>query len=126
MAATVAAMTALQRGAVSDAAASAREALEAQDTIWLTTIALAFLLAALVERGEASTARRELAARGLDGELPPIWPANVLLHYRARVHAALRDLDAAAADLRQNGELTAAWRVEEPGMMPWRSPLALL
>ena len=70
MAATIAAMTAYQRGAISDAAASAREALEAQDTIWLTTIALAFLLAALVERGEASTARHELAARGLDAELP--------------------------------------------------------
>jgi DNA-binding CsgD family transcriptional regulator len=126
MAATIAAMAAYQRGAVSDAAAFAREALEDQDTIWLTTIAFAFLLAALVERGEASTARRELAARGLDGELPPTWPANVLLHHRARVHVALRDLDAAAADLRQNGELTAAWRVEEAGMMPWRSQLALL
>jgi DNA-binding CsgD family transcriptional regulator len=126
MAATIAAMTAYQRGAISDAAASAREALEAQDAIWLTTIALAFLLAALVERGEASTARQELAARGLDHELPPIWPANVLLHYRARIHVALGDLDAAIDDLRRNGELTAAWRVEDAGMMPWRSQLALV
>ena len=126
MAATIAAMTAYQRGAISDAAASAREALEAQDTMWLTTIALAFLLAALVERGEALTARRELAARGLDDELPPNWPANVLLHHRARVHAALGDHAAAMADLRRNGELTAAWRVEDAGMMPWRSQLALM
>jgi len=53
------------------------------------------------------------------------WSSAVLLLHRARVAAALGDLDRAIADLRQGGELAQLWGVENPAMMPWRSQLAV-
>ena len=123
--ATAAALAAAQRGLVSEAASFADHALAAEGASWIAIVALSSLLLSLVERNEPEAARDLLVARGLDGALPKAWPANVLLHHRARVLAALGETDRAIADLRLNAQLTAAWGFENPAMMPWRSQLAL-
>ncbi len=122
---TVAAVAAAQRGAVADALALASEAVRSGGETWIGVVGFAHLLSALVERDDAAGAWRSVVDRGVDGPLPEAWSSAVLLHHRARVAAALGDLDSAIADLRQSGELAAVWGVENPAMMPWRSQLAV-
>jgi hypothetical protein len=52
-------------GAVSESAAWARQALDASGSLWVSPIAVAVLVLALIERGEGA------AAYGLDGDLGP-------------------------------------------------------
>lgn len=58
-------------GAVSESAAWARQALDASGSLWVSPIAVAVLVLALIERGEGAAAHAELAAYGLDGDLGP-------------------------------------------------------
>ena len=122
---TVASIAAAQRGAVADASALAAEAVRSGGDTWIGVVGFAHLLSALVERDDAAGAWRSVVDRGVDGPLPHAWSSAVLLHHRARVAAALGDLDRAIADLRQSGELATVWGVENPAMMPWRSQLAV-
>jgi DNA-binding CsgD family transcriptional regulator len=122
---TVASIAAAQRGAIADAAALASEAVRSAGETWIGVVGFAHLLSALVERDDAAGAWRSVVDRGVDGPLPEAWSSAVLLHHRARVAAALGDLDSAIADLRRSGELATAWGVENPAMMPWRSQLAV-
>ena len=122
---TVASVAAAQRGAIADAAALASEAVRTAGETWIGVVGFAHLLSARVERDDATGAWRSIVDRGVDGPLPEAWSSAVLLHHRARVAAALGDLDSAIADLRHSGELATVWGVENPAMMPWRSQLAV-
>ena len=112
---TVASIAAAQRGAVADAAALAAEAVRTAGETWIGVVGFAHLLSALVERDDAAGAWRSVVEQGVDGPLPGAWSSAVLLHHRARVAAALGDLDRAIADLRQSGELATGLGRRESG-----------
>jgi hypothetical protein len=76
----------------------------------------AFLVEALIERGEIELTRAELAERGLDGELPLLWATTPLLLAHGRLHAAAGDHRAAVEDLLATGERADAWGVLNPAM----------
>ena len=122
---TVETLTCLYRGAVSDALASAWGAVSAGAEIRLAPISVAFLVEALVERGDLDTARAELARRGLEGELPYAWATTPLLLARGRLLAAAGDHHAAITDLMESGRRAEAWAVRNPAMHPWRSSAAI-
>lgn len=124
-ASTCDALSALYRGAVSEAIASARGSITPGSEIRLAPIAVAFLIEALIERGEIALARSELAERQLDGTLPETWATTPLLLARGRLHAASGDHPEAARDLLATGERAEAWGVRNPAMIPWRSSAAV-
>jgi DNA-binding CsgD family transcriptional regulator/mono/diheme cytochrome c family protein len=122
--ATTASLACLYRGAVSEAVAHAWSAANPGVEIWLSPVSVAFLVEALIERGDLDAARQELAARGLDAELPLAWATTPVLFARGRLHAAAGDHAAAIADLTLTGTRAEAWGVRNPAMQPWRSSLA--
>ena len=124
-ASTCAALTALHLGWISEALASARGAIPPGTDVALTPITIAFLIEALIERGDAAGACEELSEHGLDGELPLIWPTTPLLLARGRLRAASGDHARAIEDLLATGERVAAWGVDNPAMTPWRSRAAI-
>ncbi|MGH2867728.1 MAG: helix-turn-helix transcriptional regulator [Solirubrobacteraceae bacterium] len=124
MAATCASLTALYRGSIGEAIASARGAMTPGSEIRLAPVTLGFLVEALIERGEIELALSEIADRGLDGDLARAWATTPLLLARGRLHAAAGDHRRAITDLRATGERADAWGVRNPAMMPWRSSLA--
>ena len=121
VAASFASLIALHAGAVSEAAARARQALDASGRIWAAPIAVALLVQSLIERGELAEARTELAGRELLGDLPPTWPANRLRYARGCLSAASGDHRGAVTDLLAAGELAQRWGIRNPAMMNWRS-----
>lgn len=122
---TCASLAALYRGSVGEAIAHARGAAAGDAEIRLAPITVAFLVEALIERGEVDLASRELSERGLDGELPLAWATTPLLLARGRLHAAAGNHRAAVRDLLATGQRCAAWQVANPAMVPWRSSAAL-
>jgi DNA-binding CsgD family transcriptional regulator/tetratricopeptide (TPR) repeat protein len=118
---------ALRRGAIADAEEDARTALDVMGpAAWGPSIALpvAFLVDALLERGESDEAWAALEAHDLLDELPDSWRANLLLGSRARLRAVRGDTRGAIADLRATGERHQAWGIRNPAVVPWRSQLA--
>ncbi len=91
----------------------------------LAPITLAFLIEALIERGDTAAAWDELRKQGHDGELSLIWPTTPLLLARGRLRAATGDHAAAVEDLVATGKRTAAWDLANPAMTPWRSSAAV-
>jgi DNA-binding NarL/FixJ family response regulator len=122
---TCASLAALYRGSVGEAVAHARGAVAGDAEVRLAPITVAFLVEALIERGELGLASRELAERGLDGELPLAWATTPLLLARGRLHAAAGDHRAAVRDLLATGQRCSAWQVANPAMVPWRSSAAV-
>jgi hypothetical protein len=125
VAASFASFVALHAGAVSESAAWARQALDASGSLWVSPIAVAVLVLALIERGDSAAAHRELAAYGLAGDLGRTWPANRVRYARGCLHAADGDHRRAADDLLAAGDLAERWRMRNPALMPWRSAAAL-
>ena len=123
--ASAGALMTLWAGAVDEAVAYARESLSHVGEGWLPVITTPFLVDALCERDDVAAARAELAARGLDGELPPGWPSTVVRFMRGRLHAAAGDHRLAVADLTAAGAAAEAWGVRNPATMPWRSSAAV-
>ena len=122
---TCASLAALYRGSVGEAIAHARGAAAGDAEIRLAPITVAFLIEALIERGELDLASKELSERGLDRELPLTWATTPLLLARGRLHAAAGDHRAAIRDLLETGQRCASWQVVNPAMVPWRSNAAL-
>ncbi len=125
MAASVASLIALYGGAVSEAVSFGQQAAPGHADAWISSIATAFLVHALIERGAVDAAGAELAARGLAGELAPTWPCNVVRHARGCLRAAAGDHQAAVDDLLAAGQLAERWGIRNPAMMAWRSGAAL-
>ncbi len=120
-----AALTALQQGLISQALASARGATTPGTDLAFTPITAAFLIEALIERGDTAGACEVLAQHSLDGELPLIWPTTPLLLARGRLRAASGDHARAVEDLFATSERLTAWGVHNPAMTPWRSSAAI-
>jgi ATP/maltotriose-dependent transcriptional regulator MalT len=105
--------------------ANARGAVAGNAEIRLAPVTVAFLVEALIERGDLETARQELAERDFDRELPLAWATTPVLLARGRLHAAAGDHAAAVEDLLATGERCASWNVVNPAMVPWRSSAAM-
>lgn len=122
---TCAALAALHLGWISEVLASARGAMIPGTELQLAPVTLAFLIEALIERGETDAAREQLTGLGLDGELELVWPTTPLLLARGRLRAAAGDHSGAIEDLLATGERVAAWGLNNPAMTPWRSSVAV-
>ena len=120
-----ASLLALYGGQVSEAVAFGQQGIAGTPNIWISTITSSFTVRALVERAELENARSLLAALGLDGDLIPTWPHNLVRHARGCLHAAAGDHAAAADDLLKAGELAQEWGIPNPAILPWRSAAAL-
>ena len=123
LAATAASLIALYDGEVGQALAYGQQAMTGGG--WISMMATAFMIPALIERDAIDEARALLAAVNLDGPLGPTWPYNVARHARGCLHAAAGDHAAAVKDLLEAGELAELWGVRNPTLMPWRSDAAL-
>jgi DNA-binding CsgD family transcriptional regulator len=123
LAATVASLTALYDGEVGQALAYGQQAMTGGN--WISVMATAFMIPALIDRGAVDEARALLAAGNLTGPLGPTWPYNVVRHARGCLYAAAGDHASAARELLEAGELAELWGVRNPTLMPWRSDAAL-
>ncbi|MHB8660195.1 MAG: helix-turn-helix transcriptional regulator [Solirubrobacteraceae bacterium] len=119
----------VRRGALSDAEADARAALEvARVNGWppLAQMAMTALMDALLEREEPERAASELAASGL-AAVPGSETVQdtVLLEARGRLRIALNQIETGVADLLEAGRRLLSWEMRNPAPFGWRSAAAL-
>ncbi len=124
IAASSASLAALYCGDVPEATAYAQQAIEGSGDVWISSIAAAFLIPALIDRGALANAHAVLADRNLLGELGLTWPYVVVRHARGCLRAAQGEHAAAVADLLRAGELAERWGIRNPAIMGWRSESA--
>src|SRR5271165_669343 len=124
IAASAASLIALYDGDVQQALAYGQQAMTGGGD-WISMMATAFMIPALIERGAIEQARALLAAGNLNGRLGPTWPYNVVRHARGCLLAAVGDHAAAVKELLEAGELAEVWGGRNPTLMPWRSDAAL-
>jgi hypothetical protein len=79
--ASASSLIALHNGDVRQALAYGQQASAGGDD-WISMLATAFMIPALIDRGAIEQARAMLAARNLSGQLGPTWPYNVVRHAR--------------------------------------------
>lgn len=125
VAACVAALAAQYGGDVSQALAYGQQAVASGGDSWISSIATAFMIPALIDRGAIEQARAMLADRQLAGDLGPTWPYNVIRHARGCLHAAAGDYTSAVRDLLETGEIAQRFGIWNPALLPWRSGAAL-
>jgi len=118
---------AYRRGSVPDAESDARASLEIADASGYAfgPMALAFLLDALIERGELGEATEAVALRGFTGEIPCHFMADYLLFSRGRLRLASGDTERGIEDLREVSKREELWRSRSPSALPYRSALAV-
>ena len=124
LAATVASLVAQYDGDIQQALAYGQQAMTGGGD-WISMMATAFMIPALIERGAIEQARALLAAGNLNGQLGPTWPYNVVRHARGCLLAAAGDYASAVRELLEAGELAELWGVRNSTLMPWRSDAAL-
>jgi tetratricopeptide (TPR) repeat protein len=115
----------LYRGDVTEAEAYGQEAMDGTGDMWISALATAFTVPALIERGLAEQAGTLLARNGLSGELGPTWIHNTVRHARGCLYAATGDHALAVRELLAAGERAERWGVRNPMLMAWRSDAAL-
>ena len=121
---------AYRRGNVFDAEADARAAYAcALESEWLIGLpaSVAYLVTALVERGELEEATRLVDEAGLAAPaaaLPDHYTTHLLLHARGRLRIATGVLDDGIADLLECGRRQTAIGELNPSLTPWRSEAA--
>ena len=125
LAASAASLIALYDGDVRQALAYGQQATTGGGGGWISMMATAFMVPALIDQGAIEEARALLTAGDLDGELGPTWPYNVARHARGCLHAAAGDHAEAVRELLEAGELAQRWGVRNPTLMAWRSDAAL-
>ena len=125
VAATAMLLIAAYGGDVSGALAYGQQAMEGTEQTWISSLAAAFMVIPLIERGAVEEARALLAARDLNRQLGPTWPYNVARHARGCLHAAAGDHPAAVGELLEAGRIAERWGVRNPTLMSWRSDAAL-
>ncbi|HEY8583730.1 MAG TPA: hypothetical protein VIL49_12310, partial [Capillimicrobium sp.] len=114
----------LYSGALADAEADVRAALDGPQWEMYEPSARAVLAHIRIDAGDPAGAREALALADADAwrETPPY---AMLLEARARLHVADADLDAAAEDLAAAGEVLVTMGSRHP-FCPWRSRLGLV
>lgn len=126
MASSLRATVLYRRGALADAAADARAALDAAGAHGVQTgpIAVAALVDALVERGQLDAAQAALDKAGPVRELPDEVLSHQLVASRGRLRIAQGDVRAGLDDLLACGRVWDAF--DPPGVsVRWRSRAAL-
>ena len=116
-----------RRGAVADAEADARTALEllrAHGIPLGVRFALGLLLLALVEAGDPEAAERALHESGLGDEIPPGLANNDLLAARGRLRIARGQTNEGVDDLIEFGRRDELWGPASPLASRWRSRAA--
>jgi DNA-binding CsgD family transcriptional regulator len=122
---------AYRRGAVLDAEVDARAGYEvALENEWLIGVpaSVAYLVIALVERGELDEAARVVEEAGLGGPaaaLPDHYTIHLLLHARGRLRIAAGAHEEGLVDLLECGRRQDAIGERNPSVIPWRSDAAL-
>jgi DNA-binding CsgD family transcriptional regulator len=116
-----------RRGALGDAEADARNALDAAGVHgWqLGPAALAGLLDALIERGELAQADDTLQQSEIPDELPDLAFFDFLLYTRGTLRVAKGDTRSGLSDLLLCGTRQRALGVANPALLAWRSTAAL-
>ncbi len=117
----------LRTGAVREAEADARTALEigGETRLHVLPIGIGVLVEALAERGEHDAADVVLRQTDSAGDLPEQFLVTWALQGRGVLHLAQGRLDEAIADLEAVGRRGRdGWRPWNPAMFPYRSPLA--
>ncbi len=118
----------LRRGCVHEARELAARALDdVHRDAWSTqaqAYPAAFLVDALVEEGELDAAGHVLSAADRGGRLLDHWSNNFVLASRGRLRLAQGDCEGARKDFEECGRRLAAWGVDNPAVIPWRSLLA--
>ena len=112
LAASVVSLIAQYDGDVRQTLAYGQQATTGGD--WISIMATAFMVLALIDRDAIDEARALLAAGNLSGPLGPTWPYNVARHARGCLHAAAGDHAAAVRDLLEAGELAELWGIRNP------------
>jgi DNA-binding CsgD family transcriptional regulator len=87
--------------------------------------AAAFMVLAMVDRGERDEAAQLLRENSLDGQLPELYPFSFVLLARGRLSLALGDAKRALADLTELGRRDDLMGGSNPTLWPWRSTAAL-
>ena len=123
LATTMASLIALYDGDVQQTLAYGQQATTCGG--WISVMATAFMIPALVDRGAIEEARALLAAADLSGPLGPTWPYNVARHARGCLYAAAGDHTSAVRELLEAGERAELWGIRNSTLMPWRSDAAL-
>ncbi|MDQ3647249.1 MAG: AAA family ATPase [Actinomycetota bacterium] len=119
---------AMHRGAVAQAEADARTALELLTVhdIWLgATLALGVLIEALVEGGEVEAAELALSSSGFAEEIPPGMASNRLLQARSLLRLAQGRTREGLDDLIEFGRRYELWGGAHPLASRWRSHASL-
>jgi DNA-binding CsgD family transcriptional regulator len=125
VAAAVLLLIAQRTGDVAQALAYGSEALAGANDKWLSDLAAAFMVPALIDRGAVEDARALLDAHEVPAGPEATWPHNLIRHARGCLHTALGDHEVAVSDLLAAGELAERWGVHNPALMAWRSDAAL-
>jgi DNA-binding CsgD family transcriptional regulator len=118
-----------RRGALADAEADAREALDIASALgWKDDLPAtrAFLADALAARGDLATALELLRPHLGAEEMPDYIGWNYLVYSRGCVRAALGDARQGLGDLLACGRRQARWQTSNPALIPWRSAAALV
>ncbi len=113
-----------RRGSLRDAEDHARSALTGitvSESPLRGVFATAFLVNALVDRGELGHALRALEQTGADGALPDALITNILQHARGRLRSATGDHAAALADHLACGRRAEEWAMHTPAVENWHS-----
>jgi DNA-binding CsgD family transcriptional regulator/Flp pilus assembly protein TadD len=126
---TLRALLLVRMGDLASAETDARSALEpfgdeiAVVAPWLTTS----LVDVLVERGELDSASRLVDEHGLAGDLPDLLQMYWVLDSVGKLRVAQGRFEEAVERLRDCGRRVSAWAAEvrNPGLLPWRTSLAL-
>ena len=93
---------------------------------WVPSVAAgAYLIHALVERGELDQAQSVLEALGATGDLPPNVMFSRLLLARAQLKLAQGNTAQGIADLRLLADRAQGWIDRDPANFPYRSMLAV-
>lgn len=118
---------AYRRGAVLDAESEARGALDlSTDEDWLgQPLAIAFLVDALIERGDLHAVADVLASSRYERPVRESVVYNAFLYSRGRLEIVRNECESALADFLACGERESAWGVETPAFFPWRSNAAV-
>lgn len=118
----------LRAGAVAEAEADAREALDllsAHEIRLGTNFALALLMSTLIENGQLDAAEAALRDDALDAPIPPGLAHNLLLEVRGTLRIACGDTRAGLEDLTEFGRRDELWGGANALASRWRSRACL-